>query len=1055
MRTIIPFICLALLGIAVLPLLTVKLAPSRDLPSLTVAFSMSDNSARVVEMEATSKLEGMLSRVRGLRKIRSESSNGSGNITLELDRYTNVEMARFEVSTLIRQAWASLPESVSYPYIYTRRSDEKADAPFMTYLLNAPATPYYICKYAEERIQPELAQLEGVNKVTVSGATPMEWQLEYDLDLLSAAGVTVGNISTAIQQYLSKMALGTVRWQSPVGDERMIRLTLSGEEMKDTFDPGKITVRNSRNESIGLERLVKVKRCEQEPPRYYRVNGMNSIYLSITADENANQLKLSKQIKKKMEELSLSSPAGYRMTLSSDTTEYINESLDTIYFRSGLTMLLLLFFVLLVTRSFRYLYLISINILINLAISFLFYYLLGLEIQLYSLAGITLSLSLIMDNTIVMVNHLMFHKDRKVFLALLAATLTTIAALSVVFFLDESIRLNLEDFSKVIIINLTVSLFTTLFLVPSLMEKIAMKEREKQVRRVIVMRWMARITNVYERTLYFLLRWRTATVLVLLFSFGLPFFQLPKMMRSQSEFALMYNKVMNGRNTFTEKVLPEIFKWTGGTLRLFVQKVNEGNYGKAELGEKVVYITATLPNGSTLKQMNDLAVQMESYLSTFKGIKRFETSVSGPRRTSFRVYFTKENQNSGFPYQFKQDAFYKGIELGSGSWTVSGLDDSRSLSNEVTEWSGQSKLLMAGYNYDQLFDYALQVKDTLLTYRRISEVLINSEFQSIKDDYSEFFTDIDSRRLIENQFSPQQLFSSFTPMFVHGQRVESLSTSDGSEAIKLYATQSREYDVWNMMHLPIGNSSNHTKMMEVATIEKGKMAQNVVKEDQQYLLCLQYAYTGSGNQQSKVVKRIEEDFTNMLPMGYTIKEPDREDWQPTEKNQYLLILLVVTIIWFITSILFNSTKQSLAVIFVIPVAFVGVFLTFYQFGLNFDQGGFSSFVLLSGITVNACIYIIDEYNNIMKRRPNYDPMRAYLKSWNAKITPVFLTTISTMLGFIPFMIGEHKEAFWFPLAAGTIGGLVFSLIGVFLYLPLFTLNRKKIHKEKIKKLNTI
>ncbi len=250
----------------------------------------------------------------------------------------------------------------------------------------------------------------------------MEWQLEYDLDQLSAAGVTVGNISTAIQQYLQKMALGTVRWQSPKGDERMIRLTLSGEGMKETFDPGKITVRNNRNESIGLERLVKVSRREQEPTGYYRVNGMNSVYLSITADENANQLKLSKQIKEKMEQLALHAPAGYRMTLSTDTTEFIHESLDSIYFRSGLTMLLLLLFVLLITRSFRYLYLISISILINLAISFLFYYLFQLEIQIYSLAGITLSLSLIMDNTIVMVNHLMFHKDRKVFLALLAAT---------------------------------------------------------------------------------------------------------------------------------------------------------------------------------------------------------------------------------------------------------------------------------------------------------------------------------------------------------------------------------------------------------------------------------------------------------------------------------------------------------------------------------------------------------------------------------------------------------------------------------------------------------
>ena len=71
------------------------------------------------------------------------------------------------------------------------------------------------------------------------------------------------------------------------------------------------------------------------------------------------------------------------------------------------------------------------------------------------------------------------------------------------------------------------------------------------------------------------------------------------------------------------------------------------------------------------------------------------------------------------------------------------------------------------------------------------------------------------------------------------------------------------------------------------------------------------------------------------------------------------------------------------------------------------------------------------------------PLRAYLKAWNAKITPISLTVISTILGFIPFMIGEDKEAFWFPLAAGTIGGLIMSIIGIFIYLPIFTVPKTK------------
>lgn len=102
-------------------------------------------------------------------------------------------------------------------------------------------------------------------------------------------------------------------------------------------------------------------------------------------------------------------------------------------------------------------------------------------------------------------------------------------------------------------------------------------------------------------------------------------------------------------------------------------------------------------------------------------------------------------------------------------------------------------------------------------------------------------------------------------------------------------------------------------------------------------------------------------------MGYTAEnDQDYWSWNKKDNKQYALLLIVIAIIFFTTAILFNSLKQPLAIIFVIPISYIGVFLTFYLFGLNFDQGGFASFVLLCGITVNASIYILNEYNAIRK-----------------------------------------------------------------------------------------
>lgn len=121
----------------------------------------------------------------------------------------------------------------------------------------------------------------------------------------------------------------------------------------------------------------------------------------------------------------------------------------------------------------------------------------------------------------------------------------------------------------------------------------------------------------------------------------------------------------------------------------------------------------------------------------------------------------------------------------------------------------------------------------------------------------------------------------------------------------------------------------------------------------------------------------------------------------------------------------------------IPISFIGVFLTFYLFEFNFDQGGYASFILLCGISVNAALYIVNDFNNQRRDYPNANILKSYLKAYNTKIIPVLLTIISTMTGLIPFVWGGQQEAFWFSFAVGSIGGLLFSLIGIVFYLPLF------------------
>ena len=1047
---IVTFVCLSLIGVVLVPLLPVKLAPSRTLPGLTVSFSMPGNSSRVIEAEVTSKLEAMMARVKGIRKVNSTSDNGSGSISLELDKHADIDVTRFEVSTIIRQTWPQLPEGVSYPQISTRRSDDKASRPFITYTLNAPANPILIQQYAEENIKPVLGQLKGIYKVELNGATPMEWQLEYDSDQLSHLGITLQAVQRAINRHYEKEFLGICSIEKGAEGREWIRLVRTSTEKEMEFEPGAIQLQAEDGTMVMLDKLIKVRHVEERPQSYYRINGLNSVYLYVTAEETANQLNLSGEVKHLMGELQQKMPPGYEVHISYDATEYIQKELDKIYFRTGLTVLILLLFVALITRNLRYLFLIVASLVVNISVAVILYYTFGLEMQLYSLAGITISLNLVIDNTIVMTDHILHRRNLKAFVSVLAATLTTIGALVIIFFLDEKIRLNLQDFAAVVIINLAVSLFVALFFVPAMIDRIKLVKKRQSVKRWVrshirIRRLTVYFTHFYQLLIRFLLRWRVAVCILLLLGFGLPVFLLPEKLEGEGKWIERYNKTL-GSSTYKEKVKPVVDKALGGSLRLFVQKVYEGSYFSRN-EEVVLYANANLPNGSTLEQMNTLVKRVETYLSGFKEIKQFHASVYNARRANLQIYFKKEYQHSGFPYTLKANLIGKVSELGGGSWDVYGLQD-QGFSNDVRESAGSYRIKMYGYNYDELYAWAEKLKEVLLSHRRIKEVFIKSEFSWWKDDYQEFYFNLNKERMAQEGINAQHLFSAIQPIFGKNMQVGSVVTESGTESIRLSSRQSHDYDVWAMQFFPYGvDGGKHYKLSELATVEKGQMPQQIAKENQQYRLCLQYEYIGSYEQGNKIQKRDLEEFNKLLPMGYTA-ESDSQSWSWGKKDnkQYLLLLVVIAIIFFTTSILFNSLKQPLAIIFVIPVSYIGVFLTFYWFRLNFDQGGFASFVLLCGITVNASIYILNEYNSIRSRFPRLSMLRAYTKAWNAKILPIFLTVVSTILGFIPFMVGTDKEAFWFPLAAGTIGGLVMSIIGIFFFLPVFSLKRKEVCK---------
>jgi multidrug efflux pump subunit AcrB len=230
-------------------------------------------------------------------------------------------------------------------------------------------------------------------------------------------------------------------------------------------------------------------------------------------------------------------------------------------------------------------------------------------------------------------------------------------------------------------------------------------------------------------------------------------------------------------------------------------------------------------------------------------------------------------------------------------------------------------------------------------------------------------------------------------------------------------------------------SGSRVKFGQFSEVKREIGNDNVVREDQEYVIMVKYDFIGTGELGNIILERKMESIKRILPLGFSAERLGyRYSWGEDDDN-YQLLFLVIAIIFIICSVLLESFRQPLAVISLIPFSFIGVFLTFHLFKLPFDEGGFAAFLLLSGLVVNSALYIINDYNNLIKKFPNKPGIKLYVKAYHTKIVPILLTILSTVVGLLPFLLAGKDERFWFPLAAGTIGGLVFSVLGLLFLLP--------------------
>jgi multidrug efflux pump subunit AcrB len=536
--------------------------------------------------------------------------------------------------------------------------------------------------------------------------------------------------------------------------------------------------------------------------------------------------------------------------------------------------------------------------------------------------------------------------------------------------------------------------------------------------------------------------------------FGFPVGKLPTKMEGDKWYHKLYRSTL-ASETYVQKIKPVSDKILGGTLRLFNTNVYS-RYKYREPERTAIHVSVALPQGATLRQMNDLMVEVEGYLKDYEQIDQFVTMVYGARSATMDINFKPEFEMGAFPYILYSQLNDLANKLTAPDWGVYGVG--QYFNNSLSEQVGSQQIDLLGYNYEELMKFAEKVKAKAAEHPRASKfdivsTLGDSYRWTQRDPLFEYVITMDPQKLKLKQISPVQVYSFLQGYGINQSSDAQMFINGAYEPVRMKSVQSDEFDVWMMGHTPISSGESMIRLDNLGDRRKEGINKAICKEDQQYRLTVAYDFIGASKLAELHRQRVIDEVSASLPIGYSIKKNDYWYREHEANRQFLLILLVIAIIYLICAILLESLIQPLAVVAMIPISFIGLFLTFYLFDLSFDQGGFAAFILLSGIVVNAALYILSDYNHYMKDAARkLTPGRLYLKAYQGKIIPIALTVLATVLGLVPFITEGDDEVFWFALAAGTIGGLVFSVLAIMIFMPAFLplkpKHRKHFHRLK-------
>ena len=1012
-------ILIVILGIIGLMMLPIEQYPEITPPVVKIGASYSGANATTVSQAVATPIEQQLNGTPGMIYMESSSSNSGGlTISVTFDVDTDVDLAAVEVQNRVKLAESRLPTEVLQNGITV---EKQAANQLMTIALVASDPMYdeiYLSNYATINIVDVLRRLEGVGRVSNVGSRYYGMQIWVYPDRLASFGLTVKDLQDALKDQNRESAAGELGKQPVIDVDVTIPITAQGR-LSTVEEFEEIVVRASNDGSF--IRMKDVARVSLEASSYNTESALNGKYatiLSVYTLPGANSVEVAKEVKEAMSGISNDFPEGIDYLIPFDMTEYIDKSINEVYKTLIEALMLVIAVVFLSLQNWRAAMVPIVAVPISLIGTFGFMLVMGYSLNTLTLLGLVLSIGIVVDDAIVVVENVerimeekkvkareATHQAMKELAGALIATSLVLAAVFVpVSFLEGITGALYRQFTITIVVSVLISAVVALTLSPA-MCAIILKPKDKNKKENIVFRKInialvkgnIKYSRILEKVIH--------NPRCLLVGFGM---------------VLIFIFVLN-------KVVPTSF----------IPQEDQG-YFTVEL---------EMPEGTTLERMREVSSRAIRYLNHHEAVLHVQSvDGSSPRvgtnqgRSTLTVILKPWDERDISLDEVIQDVkkeFYNYAEVRafvSRPPTIPGLGAAGGVEMKLQALSGAS------------IDDLTAATDTFMYYASQAKEFA-SVSSSLQPQIPQLFFDVDRDKAKSLGVPMSDIFSTMKA-YLGSVYVNDFNLFNRIYRVYIQADEKfrATIDDINLFFVKASNGAM-IPLTALGEIKYTTGPGNIIRFNMYNSASIQVS-PNEGYSSGQVMEKIQKIRKQYLSENIGVAWSGLSFQENKATGQMgIVMILVVTFVFLFLAALYESWTVPIAVILSLPIAALGAFLGIFMVGLENDIYFQIGLVTLIGLAAKNAILIV-EFAKIQVDQ-GVDPNLAAIGATKLRFRPIMMTSLAFILGMLPLVLASGPgSASRHSIGTGVFFGMIVTVVFGIILVPFFFVLVYKV-KEKL------